>query len=144
MGGVLPLGTLDHMQIQPANNQRLFLTSNSIILCYKMVVLKHSVRSTVDVYLEVRSLVRKDYLTFDKEPHLIERFRHLWSNIFTSMSHWNDPCIPITAFRVYSNKIPTREALHDYQNIIRVQYADSLNLLQTRKYIYTEKSRCSH
>ena len=33
MGGVLLLGTLDHMQIQPANNERPFLTENSIISC---------------------------------------------------------------------------------------------------------------
>ena len=71
MGGVLLLGTLDHMQIQPANNQHTFLTANSIIPCYKMVVLKHSVQSTGDAYLEVQYLVRKDYLKFDKEPHLI-------------------------------------------------------------------------
>jgi len=30
MGGVLVLGTLDHLQIQPSKNQHPFLTSNSI------------------------------------------------------------------------------------------------------------------
>ena len=132
------------MQIQPAKNQRPFLTANSIISCYKMVVLKHSVRSTGDAYLEVNSLVRKDYLTFDNERHLIERFRHLCSNISTFVSHWNDPRIPITAFRLYSKKLPTREALHDYQNRIRVKYEDTPHLLRTRKAIDTEKSRYSH
>ena len=33
MRGVLLLGTLDHMQIQTANNQRSFLTENSILSC---------------------------------------------------------------------------------------------------------------
>ena len=33
MRGVLFLGTLDHMQIQTANNQRSFLTENSILSC---------------------------------------------------------------------------------------------------------------
>ena len=96
------------MQIQPVNNQRPFLMENSIISCYKMVVLKHSVRSTGDAYLEVQSLVRKDCLAFDKEPHLIERFRYLCSDIFTFVSHWNEPRIPITAFRLFSQKLPTR------------------------------------
>ena len=54
---------------------------NSIISWYTMIVLKHYVRSTGDAYLEVQYLVRKDYLTFDKEPHLIERLIHLCSNI---------------------------------------------------------------
>ena len=66
MGGLLLVGTMDHMQIQPANNQRQFLTENQIMSCYKMVVMEHSVRSTGDAYPEVQSLVRKDYLTFDK------------------------------------------------------------------------------
>ena len=66
MGGVLLLGTLDHMQIQPAFNQRPFLTENSIISCSKMVALKHSVRYTGDAYLEVQYFLRKDYFTFDK------------------------------------------------------------------------------
>ena len=134
MGRVLLLGTLDHMQIQPANNQRPFLTENSIISCYKMIVLKRYVRSTGDAYFEVKYLVRKDCLTFDKESNLIERFRHLCSNTFTFVSRCNNPRIPITSFRLYSKKLLTREA-------IRVQYVDSLNLLRTRKAIDTEKYR---
>ena len=101
MGGVLLLGTLDHMQIQPAFNQRPFLTENSIISCYKMVVIKNSVRSTIYAYLEVKALVRKDYLKFDKEPHLIEIFRYLCFKSCTFLSHWNDPHIIITPFRLY-------------------------------------------
>ena len=60
------------------------------------------------------------------------------------MSHWNNPRIPITEFRLYGKKLPTREDLHDYQNRIRVQYADSPNLLRTIKAIDTEKSRYFH
>ena len=108
MGGVLILGTLDHMKTQPANNKCPFHTENSIISCYKMVALKHSVWSNGDAYLEVQYLVLKDHFTFGKEPYLIERFRHLCSNIFTFVSHWNDPHIPITAFRLYRKKLPTR------------------------------------
>ena len=82
-------------------------------------------------------MVRIYYLTFDKEPHLIERFRYLCSDIFTFVSHWNEPRIPITAFRLYSKKLPTREALHDYQNRISVQYEDTPYILRTRKAIDT-------
>ena len=120
MGGLLLVGTMDHMQIQPANNQRQFLTENQIMSCYKMVVMEHSVRSTGDAYSEVQSLVRKDYLKFDKESHLIERFIYLCSNIFTFVSHWNDPRIPITVFLLYGKTNATREAVHDYHNRINV------------------------
>ena len=101
IGGVLLLGTLDYMQIKPAKNHRPFLTANSITSCYKMIFLKHSVQSTGDAYLEVQYLVRKDYLTFDKDPHLIEIFRYLCFKSCTFLSHWNDPHIIITPFRLY-------------------------------------------
>jgi hypothetical protein len=42
MGGVLLIGTLDHLQIQPING-RPFLTANAIIPGFKMIALKHSV-----------------------------------------------------------------------------------------------------
>ena len=102
-----------------------------------MVVLKHSVWSTGDVYLEVQYLVHKDYLPFYKEPHIIERFRDLCYNIFTFLIHWNYPQIPITAFCLCGKKTPTREAIHEYQNIISVKYEDTPHLSLTRKAIGT-------
>ena len=66
------------------------------------------------------------------------------SDIFTFASHWNDPCIPITEFCLYSKKIPTRESLHDYHNIISVKYEDTPHLLQKRKAIDTEESIYFH
>ena len=41
-GGILIIGTLDHMQIQPIGG-RPFLISNSIIPCFNMISLKASV-----------------------------------------------------------------------------------------------------
>ena len=144
IGGLLLIGTLDHLQIQPGKNQRPFFTSNSIISCYKMISLKQSVRSTGDLYLEVQSLVRKDYVTFDSQPHLIQRFRHICSDIFTFVDTWNDIRITPTTFRLYSKKLPTREALKDYQNRIRREYEDRPNELRIRKSIDIEKSRYAH
>ena len=42
MGGLLVIGTLDHLQIQPIVG-RPFLTANCVIPCFKMVSLQHSV-----------------------------------------------------------------------------------------------------
>ena len=109
-----------------------------------MIFLKNSVRCSGDHYQEVQSLVRKDYLTFDREPNLIERFKDLSSNIFTFVTHWNDPIIPISAFHVYSKKLPSREALRDHQNRIRLEYQDTPNNLCSRLAIDKEKSRYSH
>ena len=56
MGGILLIGTLDHLQIQPING-RPFLTASGIIPCFKMVALRHSVRATGSEYVELQSLV---------------------------------------------------------------------------------------
>ena len=56
MGGILIIGTLDHLQIQPING-RLFLTSNYIATCFKMIILKHSIRATRSDYVALKSLL---------------------------------------------------------------------------------------
>lgn len=45
---------------------------------------------------------------------------------------------------MYSKKIPTREALHDYQNRVRRQFEERTNELRTRKSVDVEKTIYSH
>ena len=50
-GGILILFSIDHFQIQPISG-RSFLTSCHIVPCFKMVLLKHSVRAANDAHFE--------------------------------------------------------------------------------------------
>ena len=46
-GGILMIGNLDHLKIQPIDG-RPFIISHSIIPCIKIVTLKRSVRASSD------------------------------------------------------------------------------------------------
>ena len=109
-----------------------------------MIALKHSVRSTGDRYLELYLLVCFDHLSFDQDPSLIMIFRTLCSDIFTFVDNWNDPTIKPNTFRLYSKKLPTREALQDYQNRIRRIYSKNPSNIRTRRSIDVQKSRYSY
>jgi predicted GIY-YIG superfamily endonuclease len=143
MGGVLLIGTLDHLQIQPING-RPFLTANAIIPCFKMIALKHSVRATGSEYIELQSLVRKDYLEFDNNPNLMLRFRGICSRIFTFVDDWTDERITSQTFRVFSKRFPAKAALDDFQFQLKQKYRENPTQLRYRKAEDCQKSRYSH
>ena len=82
-----------------------------------MIALSHSVRVTGSEYLELQSLVRKDYIHFDTDPTLIKRFREICSNIFTYIDDWNDEQIKTNTFRVFSKRFPAKEALEIFKSV---------------------------
>ena len=143
MGGILIIGTLDHLQIQPING-RPFLTANAIIPCFKMISLKNTVRATGSEYVELQSLVRKDYSEFDSNPELIERFCNICSRIFTFVNDWNDEHITPNTFRIFSKRHPAKEALDNFQTRMFNKYTNNLSSLRQRKSIDTQKSRFGH
>ena len=89
MGGILEIGTLDHLQNQPIHG-RPFLTSNFIATCFKMIALKNSIRAIESDYVALKSLVRQDYKDIDEHPELLLQFRQILSEIFTYVDDWND------------------------------------------------------
>ena len=143
MGGVLIIGTLDHLQIQPING-RPFLTANCIIPCFKMVSLRHSVRATGSQYVELQSLVRKDYIEFETKPELLHRFRNICSDIFTFVDNWDSEKITPHTFRVFSKKLPAKRAVEDFQNRMITRYENENKPLKMRPSVDIQKSRFSH
>ena len=143
MGGLLVIGTLDHLQIQPIVG-RPFLTANCVIPCFKMVSLQHSVRATGSDYVELQSLVRKDYIEFETNPHLLQRFWETCSNIFTFVDNWDDERITPHTFRVFSKRVPVREPLEKFQHALYEKYKFSRHNLRERKSEDIEKSRYGH
>jgi predicted GIY-YIG superfamily endonuclease len=141
LGGVLLICTLDHLQIQAFTN-RPFLTSTHIISCFTMIALNHSVRAGNDInFMRIQQILRYSYKTLEDEPHLIEEFIELCSNHLTFDQDWNDQRIPTTAMRLYSKRIPAKEAATDFANRIRRRY--STNELKEKTSDDVEKSQFS-
>ena len=143
-GGVLILGTLDHLQIQPIDG-RPFLTSNSIISCFKMAKLDHSVRGYGDEpFLEIQRIARNHHRTLNESPELIARFRQLCSDNFTFVDNWDDPAINASTFRLFSKRVPALDAAQDFNRRVHRQYANTAGQLLSRISIDTQKMRFAH
>ena len=143
LGGILLIGTLDHLQIQPING-RPFLIANSIIPCFKMVQLVSSVRAIGDLYVELQSLVRKDYIELESNPNLIRRFKEICSLIFTFVDTWDDERITSKTFRVFSKRAPALEALQLFQHSMIRKYNDHPSRLRVREAEDKQKGLWSH
>ena len=120
MGGVLIIMTLDPCQIQP-DKGRPFMTSVHTISCFKMVNLHHSVRASSDLLLQrIQAIARMNYRCFDDNPGLAEEFEDLCSRTFTFVTDWNDARINTSTMRLYSKRVPAREASNQYmERVIR-------------------------
>ena len=122
MGGILIICTLDHTQIQSIGKNRPFLTSSHIIPCYKMVNLSHSVRAYGDLkYQRLQHICRLNYRILAENPNLIEEFISLCSESLTFVKDWSDKKITPSTMRLYSKKIPTREATKDFADRVKKQ-----------------------
>ena len=143
MGGILMIGTLDHLQIQPIKG-RPFLLAHSVIPCIKMISLIHSVRASGDEFVELQSIIRKDYNEFESNPNLEQRFRDICSDIFTFVDCWNDERITSQTYRLFSKKHPGREALDMFQSRLIQNYINSPLDLRKRVAIDLQKSKISH
>ena len=58
MGGILMIGTLDHLQIQPIDG-RLFILEHSISTCIKMFSLKRFVGASGDEIFKLQLIIQK-------------------------------------------------------------------------------------
>lgn len=142
MGGVLFIFSMDHTQIQPVNG-RPFLTSCNIISCYKMVALEHSVRASTDSnFKRIQQIARYSHRKLKEEPHLIEEFIHLCSTYLQFAPNWDSDLIKPDTMRLYSKRIPSREAAKTFVNRVKRQIDPSC--LKERKADDVQKSRFSH
>lgn len=142
MGGVLLIFTFDHTQIQPIGG-RPFLTSSQIIPCFRTIALEHSVRASQDLdFKRVQEIARLPHHVLKDDPNLIVEFEELCRRIFTFVPNWDDDEITHSTVRLYSKKIPAKEASNEY--IKRVERQINANCRRERISIDREKSRYSH
>ena len=106
MGGVLFIFSMDHTQIQPIEGHP-FLTSCHIIPCYKMVVLRNSVRAHYDPdFKRIQEIARYNYRTIKNDPEIVNEYIELCSEKFTFVENWDDDNILPSTMRLYSKTVP--------------------------------------
>ena len=141
LGGVLIIGTIDHTQIQPIEG-RPFLTATHMLSCWRMIALRNSIRASTDLnFQRIQEIARKSHRELKENMHLVDEMIALSSQHLTFVTDWNDPKIDPQAMRLYSKKIPAKEAARDFENRVRVH----VNPYELRKRIAedVEKPRYS-
>jgi hypothetical protein len=119
LGGILLIGTLDHTQIQAIDSWP-FLTSSNLIPCFKMIELKYPVRAADDNnFFRIQQIARYHYKKLTENPELVEEFINLCSDHLMFVDNWDDNRIPPSTMRLYSKKVPAKEAAKQFSNIVR-------------------------
>ena len=141
LGGVLIISTLDHTQIQ-AIDGRPFLTSSNIIPMFNMIALQHSVRAADDPhFFRIQQICRYDYRILEQHPEYIHEFKQLCSEHLTFLDNWDHPAIPPSTIRLYSKKVPVREATKQHDSRVKRHY--SMDQIRERISDDVERSRFS-
>ena len=87
-----------------------------------MVNLSHSVRAYGDLkYQRLQHICRLNYRILAENPNLIEEFISLCSESLTFVKDWSGKKITPSTMRLYSKKIPTREATKDFADKVLLQ-----------------------
>ena len=138
LGGLLIISTLDHTQVQSITG-RPFLTSSNITTMFTMVALKHSVRAADDSdFYRIQQICCYDHKVLSENPALIAEFKRLCSEKITFVEDWENDVIPPTAMRLYSKKVPVREAANYFIERAR-RYYDAADL---RNCLSDDAERC--
>ena len=108
-----------------------------------MVNLTHSVRASNDIpFQRIQEIARYNYKRFENAPELIEEFVELCSDNLTFVDSWDDDAITPATMRLYSKKIPAREASRQFVDRVRRQVVDADRI--EHKATDVQKSRYSH
>ena len=120
-GGVLLLGSMDHVQIQPIN-QLPFLTSSLVLTCFKAIELKQSVRAFGDMeFQRLQNITRMDPFELSESNELKDELFRLASEILTFVPDWEDNRINPNMMRTFARKMPAQEALDKYKESVKRQ-----------------------
>ena len=141
-GGILVIFTMDHTQLQPVQG-RPFLTSCYVLSCFKTVSLVCSVRASNDPeFRRIQQIARYNYQKILANPELIDEFIQLCSENLTFVSNWDDDAISTSTMRLYSKKVPAKEAARQFVDRVRRQVPESDR--REREAEDVEKNRYSH
>ena len=101
-----------------------------------MVALKHYVRASGDAaFQRIQEIARYTYKKFEEEPDLIEEFIQLCSDNFTFVDDWDDDRIPASTMRLYSKRVPAKDAAKQFVERVRRQI-DEVDRKEKRRKMY--------
>ena len=142
MGGSLLIFSMDHTQLQPIRGHP-FLTSCHVIPCFKFVNLNHSVRASSDVHFQrIQEIARYNYQRFTNESELVDEFIDLCTEYLTFVDKWDDNKITPSTMRLYSKKVPAKDASRQFIARVRRQVSENDRIERNAEDI--EKNRYSH
>ena len=110
MGGIWIIFTIDHTQIQTIKGCP-FLTSWYILSYFIMVALEHSLQaSNYNASNWIQQISQYIHRRFIEEPELIDEFVITCLKKFTFVNSWAGVKIIASTVRLYSKKVPAKEA----------------------------------
>ena len=107
-----------------------------------MIALNCSVRAAEDPnFLCIQEIAQYHYKILEEKPELVDEFISLCANNLTFVDSWNDHRIPPSTMRLYSKKVPAKEAAKQFSDRVRRHY--SSRNLRERLCDDVEKSKYS-
>ena len=92
-------------------------------------------------FLRIQNIARMNYRRFETHPELVDEFVTPCSNHFSFVDTWEDSLILPSTMRLYSKKIPAREASRQFvASVIR-----KVNVIEhLEKQQKMSRSQCIH
>ena len=141
-GGILGIGTYDPTQLQPIQGRPLLVSLN-IIPCYKVVPIKHFVRTQDSSFFRLQQIARLSYNELRESEDLQYEFERLCEK-FTFADSWDDPSITPGTFRIYAKNIPAKTASKDFvrsvKNHIQMENYRERKAIDLQRYRFSNES----
>ena len=123
MGGMVIITTIDDKQLRPVKGYPLLLSPH-ILTCFRVVLLKHSVRSSRDPnqrrVIDVSRMPERD---LNGDNGLVDEVVDLVSANCTFVDDWDDPVIDDRTLRVFPKKQPVFDAVNQFYAKIEADFA---------------------
>ena len=136
----LVIATYDPTQLQPIKSQPLLVSPN-IIPCYKIIQIRHSVRTQNHNFYRLQQIARMNYKELNDNADVINEFEQLCEG-FTYVESWDDPKITPDTFRIYARNIPAKEASRNFVESVKRIYNKEEYII--RQSIDLQRQRYSH
>jgi hypothetical protein len=117
-GGILPFGTIDHLQLEPVSGRHP-LMNPAFTACFYFRELIHSVRAATDTdFMRIQAISRLDTISLSK-AEIRGEFVSLFTRIFSFVTDLDDASMPRNVLYTFGQKRPIRKQEKRAENKIR-------------------------
>jgi len=125
MGGMIIVTTIDDKQLKPVDGYPLLLSPN-ILTCFRVAVLKHSVRSAEDQNQQrIIEISRMPERTLADNLHYIDEVIDIVGKNCQFVPSWDHPSITNNTLRVFAKKQPAMDAVEEFYRRIEREFSSS-------------------